>query len=206
MLKIHPPGNAALGDLRPGHSQSRHQKCANKSRASDATRHHGVLTDSCSARVLTAGRPRTPRPGPSSPPHRPSSPVRVSPVPPAALSSASCHTPVGRLRACWLRSPAISDSTGDARSHRSARRAGACFRAMDALGPRCCGVESGNARRLLLRHGSGWLRFAGLGIPAAPLLPRAGIIMGLPDCMRRGVGRTEATICSRQRRAGVSLG
>ena len=69
---------------------------------------------------------------------------------------------------------------------------------MDTLGPGCCGVESGNARRLFLRHGSGWLRFAGLGTPAAPLSPRVGIDMGFPHCMRRGLGRTEATICSYQ--------
>ena len=76
---------------------------------------------------------------------------------------------------------------------------------MVSLGPRCCNRDSGNIRWLFVRHGGGWLRLAGLGIRAVPISPRAGIVMRIPDCLRRGVSRTEATICSYQPRAGTCL-
>ena len=69
------------------------------------------------------------------------------------------------------------------------------------------GGDSGNARRRFLRHGGGWLQFAGrLEVPAAPVSPHAGIVAEFADGMRREAGLAETTVRSYQARADAFLG
>lgn len=57
------------------------------------------------------------------------------------------------------------------------------------------GGDATNACQRFIRHGTGWLRFAGrLELPAAPVLPHSGVVSEFADYMRREAGWSEPTI------------
>ncbi len=69
------------------------------------------------------------------------------------------------------------------------------------------GGDRGTARQRFLRHGTGWLRFAGrLEVAAAPVARHADIVSEFVDYMRQETGWSEATVRPYRARTEAFLG